>query len=421
MEKIYARIDQKMDVIFALLRALTSSDGDKRFADAIEEPARSDELLNIGGDKSREVDKNPINGVVKTVPKVIEVGFHGLDSVKCWPQGTQVLGSMGDPISAEFRNPSPLIVWDKPPIFDKPPEQLLDGLNYVRWAQFVKLFVGGHGKIGFLLGTEKEPAELDLKYAKWFSDDSMVYSQRENNARIFKLFNEIGNFKQGTQTLGMYYARLRSSWEKLSHYDSFIEWLASAPSEKVPIPLTTTKIYAKIVEKTQVFQFLVGLNPDFEGICILSLRSELSVTMPPISGIPSETSAMAIHYAYPAPPSVPSQSSHTSSPSLSPLPTASGNFRFSRKKCDYCGKWGHLKTTCHALHGRPAGYQPRPSQSSAHLSADSSVPDSSAFSALSQDEISRFRQLLSMSSIPAASHAGNFASANSVSASPTSP
>ncbi|KAF6155618.1 hypothetical protein GIB67_034713 [Kingdonia uniflora] len=62
----------------------------------------------------------------------------------------------------------------------------------------------------------------------------------------------------------MYYARLRSSWEELSHYDNFIEWPASAPSEKVPIPPTATEIYAKIVEKTRVFQFLAGLNPDFE-------------------------------------------------------------------------------------------------------------------------------------------------------------
>ncbi|KAF6153289.1 hypothetical protein GIB67_003479 [Kingdonia uniflora] len=142
--------------------------------------------------------------------------------------------------------------------------------------------------------------------------------------------------------------------------------------------------------------------------------------MPPISGIPSETSAMTVRYAYPAPPSVPSQTSHTSSPSLSPLPVASGNSHPSRKNCDYCGKWGHLKTTCHALHGRPAGYQPRPSQSSAHLSANPSVPDSSAFSVVSQNEINRFRQLLSMSSTPTASHAGNIASANSISASSTS-
>ncbi|KAF6149851.1 hypothetical protein GIB67_010925 [Kingdonia uniflora] len=119
-----------------------------------------------------------------------------------------------------------------------------------------------------------------------------VYSQRENNARIFQLSNDIGNFKQGTQTLGMYYARLQSSWEELSHYDSFIEWPTSALSEKVPIPPTTTNIYAKIVEKTQ------------------SRR----LPMPPISGIPSETSPMAVRFAYSAPPSVPSQTSHTSTP-----------------------------------------------------------------------------------------------------------
>ncbi|KAF6149066.1 hypothetical protein GIB67_018644 [Kingdonia uniflora] len=96
MEKIYVRIDQKMDAIFALLRALTSSDGDGRFADAIEEePVRGDELLNIGGDRSKEIDKILINGVVKTVPKVVGVGFHGLDSAKpywrCYFPNTQAI------------------------------------------------------------------------------------------------------------------------------------------------------------------------------------------------------------------------------------------------------------------------------------------------------------------------------------------
>ncbi|KAF6169206.1 hypothetical protein GIB67_013636 [Kingdonia uniflora] len=208
---------------------------------------------------------------------------------------------------------------------------------------------------------------------------------------------EIGNFKQGIQTLEMYYARLRSSWEELSHYDSFIKW--PAPSEKVPIPPTAVEIYAKIVEKTWVLKFLAWLNPDFEYARVhlldrtpfptleeahayyLSDQSRRS-HMPPISGIPSETSVMVVRYVYPAPPSIPSQTSYTLSPSLSPLPAAYGNSRPPRKKCDYCGKWGHLKTTYHVLHGRPVCYQPRPSQSSAHLSADFSVPDSSAFNAL---------------------------------------
>ncbi|KAF6155805.1 hypothetical protein GIB67_039136 [Kingdonia uniflora] len=66
------------------------------------------------------------------------------------------------------------------------------------------------------------------------------------------------------------------------------------------------------------------------------------------------------------------------------------------------------------LHNLPLGYPPRPSQSSTHLSADSSSPDSYALSVLSPDEISRFRQIFSLSSTSAVSHAGNFASGNNV-------
>ncbi|KAF6169289.1 hypothetical protein GIB67_013719 [Kingdonia uniflora] len=155
------------------------------------------------------------------------------------------------------------------------------------------------------------------------------YSQLEN-ARIFQLSNEIGILNR-----------------------VLILWGSSAPSENVPIPPTVAEIYAKIVEKTRVFQFLVGLNPDFEYARVHLLNRTHFPTleeahayclfnqsrrspMPPISGIPSKTSAMAIRYAYPAPPSVPSQTSHMSSPSLSQLPVASGNSRPSRKKCDYC-------------------------------------------------------------------------------------
>ncbi|KAF6162280.1 hypothetical protein GIB67_008409 [Kingdonia uniflora] len=203
--------------------------------------------------------------------------------------------------------------------------QLLDGLNHVRWAQSAKLFVGGRRKIEFLLGTEKEPAESDLKYAKWLSDDSIVrtwlinsmqptisagylftnnvhliweslckvYSQRKNNGRIFQLSNEIENFKQGISP-DFEYARVHLL-------------------DKTPFPT---------LEEAHAY--------------CLSDQSRRS-PMPPISGIPSETSAMAVRYAYLVPLLVHSQTSQTSSPSLSPLPVASGNSRLPRKKCDYCG------------------------------------------------------------------------------------
>ncbi|KAF6164983.1 hypothetical protein GIB67_005352 [Kingdonia uniflora] len=114
----------------------------------------------------------------------------------------------------------------------------------------------------------------------------------------------------------MYYARLRSRWEELSHFDSFFEWPASAPSKKVHILPSVAENYEKIEEKTRVFQFLTRLNLDFEYARVhqlnktpfptfeeahtycLSVQSRRS-PIPLIPRIPSETSAMAIRYAYP--------------------------------------------------------------------------------------------------------------------------
>ncbi|KAF6151117.1 hypothetical protein GIB67_002369 [Kingdonia uniflora] len=141
---------------------------------------------------------------------------------------------------------------------------------------------------------KKNSAKSDLKYAKWFSDDSMVrtwlinsiqsmistgylfsnnahliwellhkvYSQREDNARIFQLSNEIGNFKQGTQTLGMY-----------------------------------AKIYANIVEKTQVYtRRHPGRQPPTPGYQASSIAPGLPPAIDsPLSGIePSPNASIPV-------------------------------------------------------------------------------------------------------------------------------
>ncbi|KAF6156510.1 hypothetical protein GIB67_011311 [Kingdonia uniflora] len=121
-----------------------------------------------------------------------------------------------------------------------------------------------------------------------------VYSQRENNTRIFQLSNEIENFKQLNPDFN--YVRVHLL-------------------DRTPF-LTLEEAHAYCFSDQ-------------------SRRSH----MPSISEIPSETSDMAARYAYPVPMSIPSQTSQTSSPSLSPLPATSGNFDL-RKKYDYCGKWG---------------------------------------------------------------------------------
>ncbi|KAF6167670.1 hypothetical protein GIB67_031253 [Kingdonia uniflora] len=213
---------------------------------------------------------------------------------------------------------------------------------------------------------QNEQSQMSRRDSTLAKDEEVIEDLMQNHDQFLSSLQSRLTKLQGTQTLGIYYTRLRLSWEKLSHYDSFIEWPASAPSEYVLTPPTA----AKIVEKTRVFQFFVGFNPYFEFARVhlldkthfptleeahtycLSDQSRQS-PMPPLSGIPSKTFAMAC-YAYPAPVSVPSQIFHTSSPSLSPLPTASGSSHFPRKKCDYCTGSSHfLRKKCDYCRRQP--------------------------------------------------------------------
>ena len=45
----------------------------------------------------------------------------------------------------------------------------LNGKNYLEWAQSVKLVIDGKGKLGYLTGETKQPAETDPTYKTWRS------------------------------------------------------------------------------------------------------------------------------------------------------------------------------------------------------------------------------------------------------------
>ncbi|KAF6171660.1 hypothetical protein GIB67_042175, partial [Kingdonia uniflora] len=168
--------------------------------------------------------------------------------------------------------------------------ELLNGFSYVRWAQSMKLFIGGREKIGFLLGTEKGTAKSDPKVLRLWGCIMRDFDRLENN----------------------YLIMIASSNGKLAYH-----------VQRVNPDFEYAQIH--LLDRTHF--------PTLEEAYAYCL-SDQSRRSP----IPSETSAMVVRYAYPIPASVPSQTSHTSSPSLSPLPAASGNSRPLRKKCDYFGK-----------------------------------------------------------------------------------
>ncbi|KAF6148006.1 hypothetical protein GIB67_024181 [Kingdonia uniflora] len=161
----------------------------------------------------------------------------------------------------------------------------------------------------------------------------------------------------------------------------------------------------RLLKKNKVFQFLVGLNPEFEyaRVHLLdrtpfpNLEEDYAYclsdqirrfTLPSIIATPPDISAMAAQFP---------RQLLSIAPGFLPLPdrqSTSGQQHL--KKCDHYGKWEHLKATCHSLHGRPPAPQQWPinSQLTANMVNNAPVQDSSPFDSLTQEEIRRFRQLL---------------------------
>ena len=50
----------------------------------------------------------------------------------------------------------------------------LDGRNYLRWAQLVRTFLKGRGKIGHLTGPT--PKDSDPTFIAWDTEDSLIMS-----------------------------------------------------------------------------------------------------------------------------------------------------------------------------------------------------------------------------------------------------
>lgn len=50
----------------------------------------------------------------------------------------------------------------------------LNGDNFLRWSQAVRMYIRGHGKIGYLTGEIKALASTDLVYALWDAENSIM-------------------------------------------------------------------------------------------------------------------------------------------------------------------------------------------------------------------------------------------------------
>ncbi|KAE9466932.1 hypothetical protein C3L33_01159, partial [Rhododendron williamsianum] len=174
---------------------------------------------------------------------------------------------------------------------------LLNGKNFAAWSRSFRLFLGGKGKSGWLLETEKQPSVNDPKRAQWDIDNctilgwffnsmeehiynmfmycdtaprlwaslTQMYAHARNDIRIYELYQEISHASQETLKLSVaeFFGYLQSRWEELAQYEPMSDFPADAAS-----------IMVKRLNRQHIYQFLMGLKKsEFENLRIQILNT----------------------------------------------------------------------------------------------------------------------------------------------------
>lgn len=157
----------------------------------------------------------------------------------------------------------------------------LNGTNYLRWSQSVRMYLRGRGKIGYITGDKKQPDKAGADYDTWDAENSMVmtwlvnsmteeiganylsyatakdlwegvsqmYSDLENQSQIYELTLQLGEIRQAEDSVTKYFNCLKHIWQDLDLFNEY-EW--KSPED--------CKHYKKMVDVNCVFKFLAGKN-----------------------------------------------------------------------------------------------------------------------------------------------------------------
>ncbi|XP_019052206.1 PREDICTED: uncharacterized protein LOC109114308, partial [Nelumbo nucifera] len=223
------------------------------------------------------------------------------------------------------------------------------------------------GKWGFVSGSKKDPPENDSSYERWMQENYTViewlvnsmqpqisqhylwmnlakeiwgsvaetYSQKLNVAKAYKLMSDVKNLRQGEKSLVAYFSTLKSLWQEIDLIEA-VTW--DNPND--------AETYRKLVEKNRVFEFLTGLNPEYD-ITKQNILSKESVSLSQAYAlVSSEESRRQVQVQGVG------INDHFANMGVKPkgvIGTPSGT----RKKemvCEYCKKPKHTKDKCWKLH-----------------------------------------------------------------------
>lgn len=165
--------------------------------------------------------------------------------------------------------------------------QLLHGKNYHTWSRSMIMALTAKNKIGFIDGSITKPSSTtDALHCPWIRSNNMVLSwllnsiskdmaasviyintaqemwldlkecfSQKNGPWIFQLQKAISAQTQGSESVSLYFTKLKGLWDELMNYRPIPE--CSCGSSKSNLDYQ---------HQDYVFQFLMGLNDSFSHI-----------------------------------------------------------------------------------------------------------------------------------------------------------
>nr|XP_027083707.1 uncharacterized protein LOC113706007 [Coffea arabica] len=163
----------------------------------------------------------------------------------------------------------------------------LNGKNYLKWSQLVRIFLKGKGKLCHLLeiASDSETARFEA----WEQEDSMImswlwnsmipeisdtcmflptakaiwdalhqtYSKVNDAALIYDIKTRTTGAKQGTKIVTEYANFLQNQWQELDYYRT------------LDLKCSKCAVFIKkFIERDRVYDFLAGLNSEFDLVRI---------------------------------------------------------------------------------------------------------------------------------------------------------
>ena len=178
---------------------------------------------------------------------------------------------------------------------------------------------------------------------------NLMYSNLNNDSQLYDLRRKVQETKEGSLSATTYFNILNHCWMELDLYQDF-EWKSEEDFLQ----------YKKIVQKERVFDFLGGLNPEFDAVRgrILGMRPIPSVTET-YAEIRREESRLAVMVKKETP-ALTESSALAVGKNEQNWSTQRGTLNKSEEKekrcCDFCNKPGHIRDKCWKLHGKPVNF-----------------------------------------------------------------